>query len=147
MTGDPIDRTLVQPAAEQARDDRSHRLLYFAGALIVLGVLGLAVWSWVSIHTLQGRIDAATASGQQLYDQVKQLGGTPIVAPPQQPGPTGATGPAGPLGPMGPTGAPGQSPPCLATETQCIGPAGPTGPAGTAGAPGETGPAGPTGPA
>lgn len=104
MTGDPIDRTLVQPAAEQARDDQSHRLLYIAGALVIVGVAGLAVWAWLSIQSLhtdvteaRGAADTATSSAQQLYDQVKRLGGTPVVPAP-------AAGPAGPQGP-GPTQA------------------------------------------
>lgn len=165
MTGDPIDRTLVQPAAEQARDDQSHRRLYLAGALVVIGIVGLALWAWLSIHNLQDHVAAAegdahvaTSSAQdaavrakQLYDQVVKLGGTPIVAPPPQPGPVGATGATGATGPVGPGGPPGQSPPCLATPQQCQGadgkpgqdgapgPAGATGPAGKDGAPGADG--------
>jgi len=160
MTGDPIDRTLVQPAAEQARDERSHRLLYLAGAMIVVGLLGLAVWAWLSIHSLQDHVAAAegdahsaTSSAQdaagraqQLYDQVKQLGGTPVVQPP----PPVAVGPAGATGATGATGQrgePGQSPPCLLTASQCVGPAGPGGPAGPEGKAGQTGATGPGGPA
>lgn len=156
MTGDPIDRTLVQPAAEQARDGRSHRLLYLAGALVVVGVLGLAVWAWFSIHGLRGDVAAATghadratssaqdAAGraQQLYDQVIKLGAVPVVQPP----PPVATGPAGRDGATGATGSPGQTPPCLLTAGQCVGPVGPEGPEGKAGQT-VTGPGGPAGPA
>lgn len=158
MTGDPIDRTLVQPAAEQARDERSHRLLYLAGAMIVVGLLGLAVWAWLSIDGLrddvaaaQGDAHAATSSAsdaagraQQLYDQVKQLGGTPVVQPPPPVavGPTGPAGQPGATGATGPTGAAGQSPPCLFTPQQCQGADGKPGADGPQGGPGPTGPAG-----
>lgn len=152
MTGDPIDRTLVQPAAAQARDGRSHRLLYLAGALVVVGVLGLAAWAWFSIHSLSA--DVATADGdartattsaqdaagraKQLYDQVVKLGAVPVVQPP----PPVAVGPAGETGATGAAGQPGQSPPCLLTATQCQGATGnpgQDGPPGTAGVPGPAG--------
>ena len=104
MTGDSIDRSVVQPAAEQARDSHTHRLWYAAGALVVIGVLGLAAWAWLSIHSLRDeviaadtRTDRALTSVQQLYDQVKGMGGTPVVPAP-------AAGPTGPQGP-GPTQA------------------------------------------
>jgi hypothetical protein len=146
MTGDPIDRTVVQPAADHARDGRSHRLFYLAGTLVVVGVLSFAVWSWLSIHGLRGDVAAATghadratssaqaAAGraQQLYDQVIKLGGKPVVQPPPPPPPVSA-GPAGATGATGATGAPGQSPPCLLTAGQCQ---------GADGAPGKDGPAG-----
>lgn len=152
MTGDPIDRTLVQPAAEQARDDRSHRRLYLAGALIVLGILGLAAWAWVSINGLRddvavanGHVDRATTAAQdsatrsqQLYDQVLKLGGTPVVAP-AQPGAPGATGATGATGSTGATGAPGPTPPCLLTATQCQGTDGQPGTDGAAGKDGVPG--------
>jgi hypothetical protein len=158
MTGDPIDRTLVQPAAEQARDDRSHRLLYLAGALVVVGVLGLAVWAWLSIDGLRddvavatGHADTATSSAsdaasraQRLYDQVVKLGGTPVVQPPPPvavgpAGATGATGPIGPKGDKGDPGTPGESPPCLADPAHCQGAAGAQGITGTKGDPGDKG--------
>ncbi len=92
MTGDPIDRTFVQPAAENASDLRSHRLIYLAGGLVVAGVLGLALWAYLSIHGLRSYITAAqgTAStatsaasdardrAQQLYNQALNLGGIPV---------------------------------------------------------------------
>ena len=154
MTGDSIDRTLVQPAADGARDSRSHRLLYLAGTLVVLGVLGLAAWSFFAIRGLhddvtaaQGTADGATSSARdagdrakQLYDQVVKLGAVPVVQPP----PPVAAGPAGATGA---TGTPGQSPPCLLTAGQCVGAAGPGGPAGPEGKAGQTGATGPGGPA
>lgn len=146
MTGDPIDRTLVQPAAENARDDQSHRLLYLAGALVVVGVLGLALWAWFSIRGLHDEVtaaevhaDTATSSAQQLYDQVKRLGGTPVVAPPAVQGPTGATGATGAQGLPGRDGSPGQSPPCLFTPSQCVGAAGKDGQPGANGKDGVDG--------
>lgn len=152
MTGDQIDRTLVEPAAAQARDDRSHRLLNLAGVLVVVAVLGLAVWSWLSIHSLNADVatadsDARTATtsaqdaagrAQQLYDQVKRLGGTPVVQPP----PPIAAGPAGQPGATGATGPAGQNPPCLLTAQQCQGTDGKPGADGTQGVPGPVGPAG-----
>lgn len=158
MTGDSIDRTVVQPAAEQARDERSHRLLYLAGAMIVVGLFGLALFAWISIHRLEGAVTAAegdahsatssasdaASRAQQLYDQVKRLGGTPVVQPPPPVavGPAGPAGQTGATGPTGPTGAAGQSPPCLLTPQQCQGT---DGKPGTDGTPGPAGPAGPAG--
>lgn len=163
MTGDPIDRTFVQPAAENARDPRSHRLIYLAGGLVVAGVLGLALWAYLSIHGLRSDITAAqgTAStatsaasdardrAQQLYNQVLNLGGTPVVqpGPAGAPGATGPQGPPGPQGPRGPQGEPGTSPACVATAQQCQGSDGQPGSAGKSGADGSAGPAGPAGPA
>lgn len=151
MTGDPIDRTLVQPAAAQARDPRSHRLLWFAGALIVVGVFGMAAWAFFSIRGLhtdvadaRGAADTAGQSAQRLYDQVIKLGGTPVVQPPAQ-GVPGATGAAGPMGPQGvkgdkgEKGDPGDSPPCLADPAHCQGAAGAQGLGGAKGDAGEKG--------
>lgn len=146
MTGDPIDRSLVQPAAEHARDPGAHRMLYLAGALIVLGVAGLAVFAFVSIQGLHGDVtaaegDAHTATNsaqvavgraQQLYDQVVKLGAVPVVQPP----PPVAVGPAGATGATGATGQPGEAPPCLLTAQQC------QGAPGTPGTPGKDGPSG-----
>jgi hypothetical protein len=49
-------------------------------------------------------------------------------------------------GATGATGAPGLTPPCYFTPSQCVGPAGPTGAPGPSGAPGVPGPGGPEGP-
>jgi hypothetical protein len=146
---DPIERAIVQPAAREAR--RSHVLIYAAGVAVVVGVLGLALLWWAQhqqIDQLRADGNTTAAQAQQLAQQVRSLGGTPVVQPaapgPQGPqGLPGQNGATGPMGPPGPAGAPGVT-----------GPAGPTGPPGAPGADGkdgvngqdgETGPAGPTG--
>jgi hypothetical protein len=97
---DDLNRTIVQTAADDARDKRAHRLLYLAFALAVVGI-GALGWLYVSQsqHALEQdqRItrlvdlgnDAAKQS-QQLADQVKTLGATPVVQP-AQPAPAGPT--------------------------------------------------------
>ncbi|WP_211246647.1 hypothetical protein [Amycolatopsis taiwanensis] len=168
---DPIERAIVQPAARSARDSRSHRLIYVAGALLVLGIIGLAVLWWgqhQQIAQLRADGNTTASQAQQLAQQVRSLGGTPVVEPPVPgpqgpqgepgaagaagaPGPQGPPGPvgvAGPPGPAGPSGAPGAS--GRDGKDGATGPAGPSGaqgPAGPAGPQGPQGPPGPPGPA
>lgn len=160
MTGE-VERGIVQPAADAGRDVRSHRLLYVGAVLFVGGLLWLAVAYFTQgqqLADVKATTSTLSTQANQLADQVRGLGHTPVVEPAQV-GPTGATGAAGPLGPAGqrgPQGEPGVSPPCMSTPTQCVGPAGAKGDQGTAGAEGKAGadgaqgpggPAGPTGPA
>lgn len=133
----------------------------------IIGAFATILTIWVLVHGLTQRVQDAEHSAQtnqrrvaqakhaveSLAQQVKQLGGTPVVKPHEVPGPIGATGPAGeqgaqgipgrqgvrgdigPRGSIGPTGA-----------TGAIGPPGPTGLQGDTGPVGPAGPAGPTGP-
>jgi hypothetical protein len=146
---DPI----AKEAAHQARDDRAHRWIVILAGIGILGVAVLGVFLFLQsseIGSLRESGNSTAAQAQQLAQQVRTLGGTPVVTP-AAPGPsgpqgaTGATGAVGPAGPSGPSGAPGP-----------IGPAGPkgdTGSNGTAGSsgsngsPGKDGTAGATGPA
>lgn len=164
MTDDQVERGFVEPVAREVH--RGHRGLYVAAAAFAFG---LVVAAWV-LFSQYGEIRALeTGNAQrdgvisQLAQQVKGLGGTPVVQAPQPgaqgpvgtQGPVGPQGPPGPTGPQGPAGRDGQSPPCLADPAQCqgaagqngiAGPAGATGPAGPAGSQGPAGPAGPQGP-
>lgn len=116
------------------------------------------------------RLQRAQGQVRALAQQVKSLGGEPVVAPSEAPepvaglpellpglnglpGPVGPPGPPGPPGPkgdqgargllglLGPAGAPG--PPGATGEPGTVGE---TGPPGAAGEPGPQGPAGPPGP-
>jgi hypothetical protein len=141
---DDVRTSIVEPAAERARDRAGHRAIWLAAVVMVFGVLALAAVFLLRANELQAQVDTLTASAQdnhvaaqQLAQQVRQLGGTPSTVPagPAGPmGPQGATGPQGPAGQTGPTGVTGPSGP--------PGPAGATGPAGLPGADGAPGPAG-----
>lgn len=124
MTGD-IDRTVVQPAADDARDDASHRWFFAGMAIMLLGVLGLTVFGFVLAARLSAAHDdlgAANATAQSAYSavqklskQVQDLGGTPVATAPApgspgQAGATGAQGFTGATGPKGDTGAAGPAP-------------------------------------
>jgi hypothetical protein len=152
----------VSRAAEAAIDHRGHKLMWIClGAVVVgLALLAVALVSVLSgqdrqgdaITSLRAQADRAVSAAQQLADQVRSMGGQPVVQPPapgaQGPagaagaqGPQGVSGPTGPSGPPGPTGPSGA--PGAGGDT---GPAGSDGAAGADGAPGPQGPAGPTGP-
>jgi hypothetical protein len=168
---DPIERAIVQPAARAAHDRRSHVLIYAAGLAVVLGVLGLALLWWgqhQQITQLRADGNTTASQAQALAEQVRSLGGTPVVQPaapgPQGPqGLPGANGSTGPAGPPGPAGVPGATGPAGPTgppgvpgadgndgvngQDGATGGTGPAGPAGEAGPAGPQGPAGPPGPA
>jgi hypothetical protein len=102
VTDEQLNRQIVQPAADAARDDRAHRFLYLGAVLFLLG-LGFLAWQWFSQHQqineLRQSSDERAVQAGQLYRQVQALGGTPVV----QPSPPAATpGPTGPVGPVGP---------------------------------------------
>jgi hypothetical protein len=110
VTDEQLNRQIVQPAADAARDDRAHRFLYLGAVLFLLG-LGFLAWQWFSQHQQINELRKSSNDDRvqagQLYRQVQALGGTPVVQPSPPaatPGPTGPTGPAGPGGP-GPTQA------------------------------------------
>lgn len=132
-----------------------------AGVVIALGAVAVLAWQvWTSVLDLQARARDAMETAQvqdrqiqTLADQVRKLGGVPVVTPSPAAGPPGLTGPAGPpgatvTGPPGPAGAKGDP---GATVTGPPGPAGPkgdsvTGPPGPAGADGKDGKDGQQGP-
>ncbi|SFO59493.1 hypothetical protein [Amycolatopsis rubida] len=92
MTGE-IDRTIVQPAADKSRDRRAHRLLWLGALLALGGVAWLAVQLFgqgSEIASLQRTSDARGADVSRLAEQVKGLGGTPVVQPPAAPTPAPA---------------------------------------------------------
>lgn len=174
MTSD-VERTIVEPAAEQARDNRSHRIII--GAIImlmafslVLGGLFLAIRSQeadtrAELATVTATANRAIDAANTNADKVKQLGGVPVevpAAPPAAPGQNGAQGPRGEQGLIGPQGAQGVPgiqgvmgamgiPGTPGADSSVPGPAGPQGKqgdpgvAGPAGAQGDPGATGPKG--
>lgn len=125
---------------------RAHRLAFYAlwasslivVALLIHGLAGTAREARDKAEQATGRADratqradAATTAATHLAQQVRALGGKPVVEPSQLPqaGPSGPVGPQGPMGLTGPQGLRG-----------AMGLPGPQGPVG------ETGPAGATGP-
>lgn len=140
---DPIEQRIVQPAAHDARDGRSHLIIYAAGAAVVAGIIGLALLWWGQhgqITQLRADGNTTASQAQQLANQVRSLGGTPVVEPasPGPQGPQGLPGSNGATGSTGQTGAqgvPGQK-----------GDKGDTGAAGTNGSNGQNGNDGKTGP-
>jgi hypothetical protein len=149
-----------------ARSRRQSRMVWGTFAAFLAAVIALS-FAWQAKnkadHLAHSRANDNAANHQavdQLAQQVRQLGGTPVVQPSQLPGPTGAQGIPGPVGPTGPAGvnglngsngaagrngANGQN--GAAGPAGMPGPIGPAGPSGSPGATGPTGPVGPTGPA
>jgi len=85
---------------------------------------------------------ASSAAVKELAEQVRHLGGQPVVEPSELPSPsTGATGPQGPPGKDGSDGKPGRD-----GRDGATGAAGPAGADGKPGADGKDGAAGATGP-
>ena len=116
------------------------------GAAIVLGAA--LAWILLSVQGLQHDLHQSNEARDQLAQQVKDMGGTPVAGPPGSrgdPGPS-TVGARGPSGPPGRQGEPGKPAP---TITPSPGPQGPAGPQGEPGAdstvPGPTGPPGPSG--
>jgi hypothetical protein len=106
VTDDKLTRPLVQHAVDDARDNKAHRLLYLALALVVAGI-GALGWLYVAQGQQISRlVDAGNDSAKQsqaLASQVRALGATPIVQP-------AVPAPAGPTiipGKDGAQGAPG----------------------------------------
>lgn len=97
MTDEARIEEVVQHAADRARDSQSRRGIWFAFVLLMVGILACAV-ALISQHAeideLGMAADANARNAQQLAEQVRGLGGVPIVQPPT-PGERGETGPAG----------------------------------------------------
>ncbi|RSD26341.1 collagen-like domain-containing protein [Amycolatopsis eburnea] len=143
MTGE-IERGIVKPAAKEAREPRTQWLVYLGVTLVLGGLVWLAVIAFSQSGEIAAlREDSRDGQGAiaQLAEQVRQLGGTPVVqpAPAGATGATGATGVPGLPGRDGKDGAPGQTPPCLTTPQQCVGADGKPGQNGTPGTPGTAG--------
>lgn len=116
-------------------------------AIAALWIGALAVILLVIVG-LTNKVNRADHRVQQLAQQVRSLGGKPVVEPATpgspgvqgeqgEPGPAGPVGPIGPLGPMGITGQPGAK--GLTGATGAQGPAGPAGATGAKGEPGKDG--------
>lgn len=166
----PVESDLVEQAAADAVDTKGRRWLFVLVAVAVAGVLVLGVSFFVLWQREAGLNDAIrtlASQGTQLQDQVRSLGGTPVVSNEQISGPAGVAGergeagaqgipgPQGLPGATGPTGEPGipgqpGAPGTAGVDGQNgvpgeAGPAGPQGEPGPAGPAGETGPQGPQG--
>jgi len=145
----------------------SPRALRWAWYVVALAVPVALTWIVLSVAHQQSETDEkaaraehvaalATAAANDLADQVRSLGGQPVVEPSKLPK-SGAAGPAGPQGLSGPPGV--QGVPGVRGlrgfmgkpgATGAMGPTGATGPAGDTGPkgePGKNGDPGPTGPA
>jgi len=132
VTGDRIDETIVQPAAADAVDRRGRRLVVVLGVLTALLIAGgLATYL---IDRAQ-RIDDVAALAQQ----VRELGGTPVVQAPSIPGPEGRPGRDGRDGVDGRDGKDGVTPACVTEPSQCRGESGAPGTPGQNGQPGKDG--------
>nr|SAP16333.1 Phage tail fiber protein [Nonomuraea gerenzanensis] len=118
-----FDDLVEEPVEEEPRRPHIWPLPLLI-AVVFTAVLGALM---VQINGLAERVRQAESDRTVLTEQVKKLGGVPLVSP--SPGPPGERGDAGPRGLQGPPG-----------------PAGPTGPRGAAGQPGRDGSPGPSGP-
>lgn len=136
--------------AEHVRRVRRNWLIIAIAAVVAL----MGLWASVQINALGAQLRESEENQQVLSDQVKHLGGVPLVSPSAgprgergEPGPPGQTivGPRGSAGPSGPPGRPGRD-----GKDGATGPSGPPGVAGSPGPRGEpgatvTGPPGPKG--
>jgi hypothetical protein len=165
----------AERAATEAVDTSGTRWLKILVTLTVIGVLLLGagfviLWQVSAARDIEqdNAVNTLAGQGAQLQEQVRSLGGTPVVTPEQLAAPAavvgerGATGETGAIGPQGPPGAPGPAgepgtpgqpgtPGTAGVDGQNgvpgeTGPAGPPGEPGPAGPVGETGPQGPAGP-
>lgn len=132
-----LDR--VDDDVEHPRRPRAWPLPLAVAVVFAAVLAGLMV----QISTLGERVRQAESDRQVLSDQVKGLGGVPLVTPSAGPrgergeaGPPGQTivGPRGPAGPSGPPGRSGRD-----GKDGAVGPPGPQGVAGSPGPKGEPG--------
>ncbi|PWW50274.1 collagen-like domain-containing protein [Actinokineospora spheciospongiae] len=162
MTADETADRLHAETPGKLRYGRGHRLVWIALAALVVG-LAVAGWAVLDLSSstrardgdqdrtiteLVERADGATTDARRLAEQVRELGGVPVVQPgnPGDPGPQGQQGnpgPAGPAGPAGPQGGPGAK--GDPGEPGDPGPQGERGQQGEPGSPGEPGPPGAAG--
>lgn len=150
----------AERAARDAVDTTGRRWLVILVAFVVIGVLVLGagfafLWFATADRDDEQNDAIRTLAGQstQLQDQVRSLGGTPVVTTEQISGPAGVAGErgvAGPVGPPGPAGIPGTTgepgPAGAPGQTGSPGSDGASGQNGSDGAPGPAGPQGEPGP-
>lgn len=145
MTDDALNK-IAEPAAKKAAALPRYvkRILIGLCALFMMCV-GVLAWVLVSQHqqitALSQQATANASAGQQLADQVRKLGGVPVVQPEAGPaGTPGAQGTPGAPGTPGATGRPGQAGASgQKGDTGATGPTGPSGPPGVPGAAGTNG--------
>lgn len=151
------DTEVIERAADGARDERGRRLVWLFVGIAIAGVIAVAVAFFATrghdaaqddtIAELKAQATANADVAQQLFDQVKQLGGQPVVEPPPPgdrgtdgaDGRDGVDGEDGHDGQPGKDGADGTSPPCLTETAQCRGADGRDGVDGAPGAAGQDG--------
>lgn len=149
MTNEQVHQ-IVEGAAEHAvKDVKARRSTWVAFVVLLLCILAAVAYygprlASVSSHAQEQdsrisdlivKADRNANDANALADQVRRLGGTPIVVP----APAAPAGQPGAAGANGVNGRDGQSPPCLLTPAQCQGAAGQPGTAGTNGANGTNG--------
>jgi hypothetical protein len=127
----------LERGAHNAKDTSGHRLMWGLLAVVLAGLLLLAV----AVLGGKSRESELQRSVTALAEQVTQLGGTPVVNPPGIPGPEGPAGAAGRDGTDGRDGVDGTTAPCATEPAQCRGEPGRPGADGT-GVQGEPGVAG-----
>lgn len=148
MTSDHIDRTVVQPAADDAVVPKTRRLIVVLVVLAGIQALAGGGLFWLYQNASSDLEVALRGDITSLMGQVRELGGTPVVTTPGSPGTPGADGTPGRDGRDGVDGEPGTdgldgadgaSPPCLAEPSQCRGADGIDGQPGKDGEPGADG--------
>jgi hypothetical protein len=147
VTSDHVDKTVVQPAADDAAVPGTRRtviMLAAVAALLAAGAVALVLMYRSDSLDLEAALRGDIST---LSEQVRGLGGTPVVTAPGEPGaagPPGVDGRDGANGLDGKNGADGTTPPCLGEPRQCRGDDGRNGLDGTdatgePGLPGEQG--------
>jgi hypothetical protein len=133
VTSDRVQHEVLDPAAAGALEPGNRRRIVTWLVLTVALVAAAAVLFLVLDARGRDRERALNESVTALAQQVRQLGGTPVVQPPGIPGPEGQSGRDGT---NGRDGRDGVTPPCVSEPPQCR---------GADGEPGEPGEAGPSG--
>lgn len=151
MTSDQVDRTM-QLAADDAARPRTRRIitvLAVVSVVLAAAAIGLVLWLGGKSRDLEAALRSdgtgLRADVTALRDQVRGLGGTPVVPERGTPGPDGlpgADGRDGRDGTNGQNGTDGSTPPCLSEPPQCRGANGADGSDGQAGKAGQDGVAG-----
>ncbi|MFD1547026.1 collagen-like protein [Nonomuraea guangzhouensis] len=116
---------------DDATEEPSRHRAWWLPLGAAVAFAGLMAAGMAAIGDVRSQLRKAESDGQVLAEQVKRLGGVPLVSP--------SAGPQGERGPVGPAGQTVVGPRGL------TGPSGPPGPAGRDGKPGKDGAAGPTG--
>ncbi len=145
MTSDQVDRTVQLAVDDAARPSTRRTIVAFAAVSVVLAAAAIVMVLWwrSDSRDLEAalRSDSSTLRGDvvALRDQVRGLGGTPVVPERGAPGSDGLPGSNGRDGADGRDGKDGASPPCLTESAQCRGADGSDGADGSNGADGADG--------